>query len=248
MFWFKTVLLSGLSFSCASLLAQDATGQLPQTETPSNTSEPIGTYITDTSSSAVRSGQNVSVGLRTGLFVYTFPGIGLESNFIMNKSLQFGGHVGIGQLDLKNAVDEESTVSVEKAMIKAFSAGAHARWFVLNSFYLTSGLQYRTIGTNIRVEDSLDSSIFIETKTTSDSFCLDLGLGNLWSFGSGFYIGAEWFGASIPFSSTFDSEVTSGGLLTTDLQETADSNEDLAEDMSKAVTYRIAVLQIGWAF
>jgi hypothetical protein len=182
------------------------------------------------------------------------PGVGLEGNWFKDKSLQLGINMGTGSISVKDAVeDDESSgeldgVNLDAADLTASSFGFHARWFPSNSFFLVGGLSRRILGTKIRVSDTTNKNNYIQTKTNSKSLCLDFGIGNLWSFDSGFFIGAEWIGVSRVLSSSSSSEAEVGGAPSSEIEKLADDNEDFAKRLGGAMTFRLAMLQLGWEF
>lgn len=83
---------------------------------------------------------------------------------------------------------------------QAVAVGAHAKYFVGNSFYVKGGLDYRSvrqadIHTNV---GNSASSYTIEF--TGQALSAALALGNQWQF-SYFTLGIDWIGAVLPFTS-----------------------------------------------
>jgi hypothetical protein len=104
------------------------------------------------------------------------------------------------------------------------------------------------IESEIALSERDDPQNFIRATTKSPSLCVDFGLGNIWQFSNGIYIGAEWIGISAPISSSSSSNTETGGTANADLEDAAKDTEKLAKDLGEANTLHLLVLNLGYAF
>lgn len=246
-------LLLPILVSAPQLIAQEESAPAASGQT---TTAPAATVSSSPrqSSQEIRGKQQFDVGLRTGLMYTLVPGIGIEGNYHLSDSLEVGLSYNTGKLNVEAQADDEADddekekTNLDEADLRAQSFGVHARWFPFNSFYVTSGLSHRSVTTEMQISDATNSSNYIKTSTDSKSICFDLGVGNQWSFASGFYIGAEWFGVSAALSSDANADSEVGGVPTSEVEDASDDNKKFAETIGKATSFRIAMLHLGWAF
>jgi len=216
--------------------------------------------VSKRSSRMNRADKKIAVGADAGLIFSGTPGAGLELSFNSSDSLQIGGGFSYGKEDLRSDAANEgsgssgststqpvSTIETEELDLSFTYVNASAKYFLGNSFFFSAGFGYRIIETNIRVASKIDS-MFIDTNTKSSSFCLDIGLGNRWTFDSGLYIGGNWFAAVLPVSSSYSATTSASGSATEKINEISEDNTELAKKIGSAVHYRLAAFQIGFNF
>lgn len=210
-----------------------------------------------------RASKKIGLGAELGAMFSSTAGGGLEFSLNSNDSLQLGGGFSYGKQDLSSqAADDDqtansgsssgststkSTIETEELDLSFTYVNATGKYFLGNSFYFSAGLGYRIVETNIRVVSLVDTT-YIDTNTKSSSICLDIGLGNRWTFDSGLYIGGNWFAAVIPLSSSYTATSEAGGAANEILNDIAEDNKELARKIGTTEHYRLAVFQIGFSF
>jgi hypothetical protein len=215
------------------------------------------------SSQDVRATQNANVALRNG-FMYTLvPGAGIEGNVILDKSFQVGASINAGFLHAKAEAnsgrtnygpddddddDDDDKTSLDKANIRAKSFAAYGRWFPFNSLYVLAGMSYRVVDSEMQISDAADDANYVNVQSSSKAICLDGAIGNVWSWESGFFIGGEWFGLSVPLWAKSDTDVDTGGVPTGEVEKESDRSKKFVEQIGKGTSLRLAVLHVGWAF
>lgn len=215
-------------------------------------------------SAQIREGQKFKVAARTGLMYTLIPGIGIEGDYLLSSKLQVGASVNGGRLKAKAEADGRSSefndddddddedaddkTNLDHADLRASSIAGHARYFPLNSLYVLGGMSYRAVSTKVDVSNADDESSFISTTTNARAVCLDVGIGNEWSFESGFFIGAEWFGISTPVWAKSDTDTTEQGTPNDGTEDETDGARKFAESVGKGTSVRLAMLHLGWAF
>ena len=199
-------------------------------------------------------GPKYGAGARLGWMFSAIPGLGIEGNYKIAPQWQLGLLLAGGSRDLKSeaedSVEEElrTNTQIDELKMEVGQVAAYAKWNLGDSFYLTSGLSYRLISTDLAVSEKSDPDNFIKISTESPAICLDFGLGNIWRFDNGFYLGAEWIGFSAPLTSNASSKTETGGSASDDLDKTAADAKELAEDLGKATTIHLLVLHLGMEF
>ncbi|MDT8447666.1 MAG: hypothetical protein RRB13_12305 [bacterium] len=165
-------------------------------------------------------------------------GISLTDNFV------FG--VDSGEQTYTDTV-EGSDVSLTYS-----NQGAWARWFVGNSFYLKAGYHQRTwdaTGTYTEVWTSTYSTATYTAKANikAEAQVASFGIGNIWLFDAGFYIGADWFVAESVLSGKHSYTITSNtGIDTATAQEEFDLMGQTMNQISGLGG--AAIFTLGWAF
>jgi hypothetical protein len=87
--------------------------------------------------------------------------------------------------DYTYANSTEDSIDSRHASVRSF--GIHARYFLGHSFNLKTGVDYRDINAT-----SYYYSSDPRLSTSRQDAGVDLSIGNLWTFGSGFMLGADW--------------------------------------------------------
>ena len=129
-------------------------------------------------------------------------------------------------------------------------------FFDFNSFNVLFGVSRRVLDMSIKVRiDNKNSDLTNETnsadnfiKATADVFTL--GIGNQWTWASGFFISVDWVAYNYAFGSESDAYVTAGDLDSTETSGATKQLEDLGHDINKGISASPGFLltTIGWGF
>lgn len=135
--------------------------------------------------------KKIGLGLNAG-FVYVGGGGGLEGWFSPSRRLDLGLRIIGGSAKIAASGD---AVFLETADITMVQLGAHTRFFLGNSFYLLGGLGYNTFAGGYGVTiNSTKKEYLLPMKASALS--LNIGIGNMWKWDSGFTLGFDWIGYS----------------------------------------------------
>lgn len=187
------------------------------------------------------------------LFLVGIQPVGLHVPTILAPPLQLGLALGDFQLgvDLGSATYED-TVEDSDASVTYTNQGAWARYFVGNSFFLKAGYHQRTWDAQGSYSETYYSTYSTSTLTAKADIqatanVASAGIGNIWSFDSGFYIGAEWVVMESIVSESSSYSITSNTGVDTDTAE--QEFEDMIDTANQASGIGgFAVLTLGWAF
>ena len=208
---------------------------------------PIATADENT---AARLGTEVSVGARAGDFLGGITGAGLEVLLHSDDAAwQFGAIGMVGTRDVRRDLNSASdgSTSLTKALATGQLFEAEARHFFGSTFYATGGLGLRRIAYDLSVDDAIDSgSVTINAKATSLS--LSLTVGNVWAWPSGFFLGADWLGVTVPLTNSYSSTVSTSGSASTAAEDLGSLADAGARALGRALSTRLLVLNVGWAF
>lgn len=236
----SAALLMTLALSQPSLMAQDE-GESAARPESSEASE----GGSRNASAEARGLKKFGVGLGLGNFI--FPVSGAEISFHYNVSSQFQVELGSwsGTFDADDLVDAVNTAYLEKFDVNGRLTQVRARYFPGNSFYVVGGLGKRTIDFDLA---AVSGSARIAEKIKTESTVVSIGIGNIWSFDSGFFIGGEWIALAVPLASSRSTEIKSNTGTTADLQELEKDAQDAADQLGEMTTAGIAMLKLGWQF
>ena len=131
------------------------------------------------------------VGLNGG-FVYLSGGAGLEGWYSASKKLDLSFRAVGSSAKIAASGD---AYYLETAQITMVQLGAHARYFFGNSFYALGGLGYNTYTGSYGVTVNSTKEEFLLPMKAS-ALSLDLAIGNMWKWDSGFTLGFDWIGYS----------------------------------------------------
>lgn len=200
------------------------------------------------SSAEARARHHGGAGGRLGAVSGGIGGIGGDLFAMPSSRLQLGGSLQLGSKDL---VDDEEVdtfgVEVKEGNLSAFVALAQARLFVANSFSVVGGGGVRRVALMYRATDWTNDADEVESEAVYSSVVAMLGLGNVWSWESGFYIGADWLNVLIPLHSTKTSSSDSSGDPDSDLRDSQEKAETLAKESGYGVTAQ-ALFTLGAMF
>lgn len=198
------------------------------------------------SSESARARKHFGVALKSGLAVGLISGSGLDGYMNLNPKLQFGLSYVMGTLDLKSSVTALTGANIDKLNLNVSLIEAYAKYFVGNSFALIGGLGYRNINSDISVTSTTGSKNTATSKSTGTAFVAKIGLGNYWSWKSGFTLGCEWVGYLTPLSSAYSSD--SSGVSTASMASLNNSANDLSKTFASTSTAQFLNLAIGYSF
>lgn len=119
-------------------------------------------------------------------------GYHLDRNSIIQ--LEAGG----GGTSFRNTFFNSSEYSYD-----SYSVGAHFKKFLGNSFYVKSGIDYRTV--KYRFDYGYSS---VKTGFEGNSTAASIVIGNQWQWNN-FTLGCDWIGLSLPFAHNITSETLS---------------------------------------
>ena len=211
------------------------------------TEEPLVENIDDESSIA-RQDKTTSVALKGGYVFKNITGAGLSGQYYLSSDFHIEIQSVSGKTDLRSSISSEDNISVTKAIATINLVSVMARYYLSNSFFISVGLGQRKILTDLRL-DSIEIDQYLEMQTNSISSVGLITIGNIWSWDSGFFIGFDLFGASIPISSGYESKTTTN-LTTSDsaFSNLSQTTENLAKMMGTAVGPISLMINIGTAF
>ncbi len=194
---------------------------------------------------SARSANNFVVNGSMGNIAGGISGAGVEGMYRKNSKLEFGFEFHTGSLSLIDKIDTTSSVKLEAADLNAKYFGGIARYFVGETFAVNGGLGYRQIDSLIRVSSSSSS---IQTTSNGNAFYARVGIGNYWTWNSGFSLGCEWIGAQVPLSSSYSSESQSSGVSSSSMENVRETGEDLGKTLAKSTIFQALNLKIGYTF
>tara|TARA_B100001094_G_C18083991_1_gene746764 strand:- start:18 stop:725 length:708 start_codon:yes stop_codon:yes gene_type:complete len=201
------------------------------------------------SSKAARENKKAAVGVKAGNTFGGIQGTGIFAHYFLSSSLQVGGQYIAGSLDIGSDLQDQGAVSSTNSVLSGSMFALMARYYFGNSFFLSGGLGQRLIEGNLRFEEAQTVN-FLELNTESSSTVAIITIGNVWSWDNGFFLGAEWLGASVPMSSGYSSKTSTNLPVAGDAEfaEIVDSAEDLAKEMGEATAMMSLLLNIGFSF
>ena len=195
--------------------------------------------------SAVRSANKFVVNGSFGNIAGGIPGGGIEGMYRKDSKIEYGFEAYSGSLSLIDRISTVSTVNLEAADLKAKYFGGSARYFFGETFAITGGLGYRQIDSLIRVTSKTSA---IQTTSNGEAFYARVGIGNYWSWSSGFSLGCEWIGAQVPLSSKYSSANQSTGVSSSSMEDVRSTGEELGETLAKSTILQTLNLKIGYTF
>ncbi len=199
------------------------------------------------SSAYWRQNKKYSVGAELGIFLFPISGPGMHLNYSLQKDLSFGIRYISGSFDASGLITENPFTSIDTFTIDGSITEIDVKWFPGNSFYCRLGLGQREISSDIKVSSTLDNTS-IETSIKSNATAVSIGLGNIWTFDSGLYLGGEWIALSVPLSSSFSSSASSNSISNDSLRDIIQESEDTAEKLGTITSVGFATLLIGFQF
>ncbi len=242
------------AFAFAFAFASAAPAQTANVEAEKPASE------TSSRSDDVRAGKRFNAGARAGIMYTVVPGAGVEGNLILDKRFQVGGSINHGALSARaesnngsnevNSRNDEGDdkTNLDKADIRVTSVESHLKWFPLNSLYVTGGGSVRAVRSEVQISDDANSANYVNTQTEARAVCVDVGVGNEWSWNSGFFLGAEWVGLSTAILSKSTTKNDKEGAPNDQVENDAKGSRRFAESIGKGTSVRLAMLHAGWAF
>jgi hypothetical protein len=254
-----------LPLNIASAKAKKKKNPKKAAQKTTETSDTVDSETTETTDAAGEAGEAPKThGLQyTNRSEKHVLGAGVQGGFVLGGVTGFGVNVfhplsPRWQLALEYQVGnysdssgkadaETSSDIVSKSELNINLINAYARFFVWESFNLHLGLGQRMIDYSIVVEDKTgDNSIEVSGKASSTNIIF--GLGNIWTFGFGLYVGADWIAYMQPVSSTYSSSTKTTGVLTTLQDELAKDGQDLAKFMAEVGTTQLLMVNVGYVF
>ncbi len=200
------------------------------------------------SRSSIKNDRNAWTTFRTGLIVGGVPGAGVDLAYKLNPSVQVGVNLLSGSYDAKPLITSTySNVTIDKVDLNARIYEAYGRYFLSKSFAFTGGLSYRQIDSEIMVSSS-DRKTFINTKSKGEAIAAKIGVGNYWTWDSGFTLGCEWAGYMVPVSGSYTSSTDSAGILSDDMTSIKKDSEDLGKFYAKSSLTQLLNLVVGYSF
>ncbi len=187
----------------------------------------------------------IGVGLKSGA-ISGVPVQGIEIFYSGLPKLQLGIQYLDGKIDLKNTIaQKEAEVSIDKVEVRAQTVFGIARYFIGDSFNVYGILGHRSLNWDIKVSNGFRSSL--QNTGEAKSPTVGVGIGNTWSWDSGFFIGGDWLSYGIPLSKKSSYHTSSQGITTSGMQEVDDEAENAAEK-SGNLPHVAMLFSIGWKF
>lgn len=149
-------------------------------------------------SEAARSQRSFGLGGRLG-GILGASGSAIEGYYYLDQANQIGLMLGgRNASSFADRIDEDAKKGVSGKFYVANLSGSllQAQWrhFFGNSFSILVGAGTRAMVSTIEIDDVTD------TVSTFD-FVGTAAIGNMWLWDSGFYMGVDWIGATVPMSS-----------------------------------------------
>lgn len=198
------------------------------------------------SSAAIRQSHSVNVNLKTGFIVGAVSGSGIDVSLNRDSTVQWGLAYSTGSFDLRSLLTSTSGVDTDKVLLSAQLLEVYGKYFPENTFAITGGLGYRVIKSDIDIHSQTDAG-FVRTTSTGNAVVAKIGIGNYWSWDSGFNLGCEWVGYLLPLQSSYSSS-TSSTITSTRLADLRDDAQDLGKTFAKTGTMQLLNLTLGWSF
>jgi hypothetical protein len=172
-------------------------------------------------------------------------GAGLELLHARNPSLQYGLLLMTGGTDLRDRVDDNDAVELERFAATGQLALARVRYFPGNNFFLSAGAGLRRIAFEMNVADRQDAAR-VESSAQATSVVIAASIGNQWTWPNGFFLGADWFGYAVPVANSYSSHVDTEGTATDDLDDLSRIVDDSARQLGEVPSSMVLVLELGW--
>ena len=203
-------------------------------------------------SAKIRAKQSVSAAVTFGAAFEQTPGFGGAAYYHLSDKLSLGLAGHIGTAELAGSLEDVPPITVTQASLGAGLVALNSRYYVLDSLFLTSGLGLRFINTlfSLDVESGPNGTpVFRDVNMAAQSVVAYLAVGNIWSFKSGFFAGAEWAGFTVPLSTTkkftIDSNLPDDDIT---FSEAGAKAEAVAGAIAEKAMYMALLIQLGWAF
>ena len=193
----------------------------------------------------------LSAAVNVGAVFETIPGGGGSAYYLLSDTLSVGGTFVGGSADnLSGVVPEVDSVTVTQASMGGYIFALNARYYVTDSTFVTGGLGQRVINTlfSLDVEGDPSQQVYNDLTMSSTAVVAYLAVGNIWSFSSGMFAGAEWAGFTVPLSSSHS--VSADNSAPDNPVLTAASDEAIAasEAYGSKVMFFALLVHAGWAF
>jgi hypothetical protein len=198
--------------------------------------------ISDSSSSEeIRKSQQYEVdALYTPLSQYILS-YGASASYSLNPNFK----VGLTYLQGKKSVDISDSTVTAKGDLTGMAVNIQARYFLSNSFNLSSGLGYRAANIKYNVADTVGNHVEGELKISS--ITIPFFIGNSWTWESGFTLGCDWIGVFIPLSGSSKGSTT-GNLSSSTITDLNSDFVEMGDKLAKKASLTLALTSIGWAF
>lgn len=174
-----------------------------------------------------------------------FLQFGARAFYQAGSHFQFGALYLGGSKNLKDSLSPEPPIKITKLTFTSMAIWAYVRYFIGNSFSVTSGLGYRNATGSLELVDDRNNEVFSTFSGTS--IILPVAIGNHWSLGNGLVFGCDWIAGMIPITSS-SSSTTSTNLGSESLRKLSESFDSLGEDISKINSLTLAIVSIGYTF
>jgi hypothetical protein len=164
---------------------------------------------------------------------------------------QAGDHVQFGVLylggsaDLKDKYTPSASVTVSNLRGTSMALWGYGRFFVGNSFSVTSGLGYRSASITLDIADN--RGLGLSGTVSATSFVIPVAIGNHWSWENGLTIGCDWISVMIPITSA-SSSTTSTNLGQSTLTTFSEFMDEQAVKISKTISGTLGLVSIGHLF
>lgn len=204
-----------------------------------------------TTSEGARSQKTLGPALRAGYFLSEIFGVGGEAVFNLSPKVQFGLLTMVGVTDLKSggSFKENNVLTLQTYEASGDLYALQGRYYFTDTFNLVCGVGYRKIKINIvMISNSTETSY--NQQIDVSNITGNVAIGNIWTWPSGFFIGADWIGLVMPLSKSYSVKTDSSG--STDTQEIHDAMQDIGiqygEDLGGKSLYQLVNLSVGFLF
>jgi len=146
---------------------------------------------------------------------------GLSASYFLSRNTQV----------LIEAMGNSSNVGFwgSRYEVKTNSAGVHLKHFTGNSFYLRTGIDYRTVDYKYNYNSIFGSDYYVKRSFKGNSLAAALAIGNQWQWGN-FTLGCDWIGLSAPVASTVYDEKLEGNIDSYDRNKQEDDRKRFVSD------------------
>jgi opacity protein-like surface antigen len=195
-----------------------------------------------------REGKLFGATPRIGVGIFNLmPGYGLDLFYNRTFRYQVGIQYLQGEQNFQTAIEDRPLATMDEANLKARTFLILNRYYIGNSFSVYGGAGYRQVEWRVAaVSPFQDSKSSVDGKASS--FFAGIGVGNGWTWDSGFTLGIDWFGIFWPMGTKLDHSESNRGPSDKEVTLLIEKAEDKAEDYAKTYHTQLGVLNIGWLF
>lgn len=163
--------------------------------------------------------------------------------------LYFQNLFGAGNLINQTSDEEFQLLRYDEATGRSLQSVVGIRFFAGNSFNMTLGFGYRQVVANYRMIVQSQNKIYPVTGTLqAKSVVFESAVGNHWILSNGLVLGCDWISIVLPINRGFNYTVVSRKISEDAQKEVASAAEMFADQLSKAQTWALGLVYLGYRF